>query len=147
MLLLSFVLSGTSMYFLCRDVSGSCLGGDALPPSPLRTVRICSLTAAHPVADDGGAPVLLALHRLVDQPTPRRGVWLGVAMAAQAYARAYYSIFVLLMVGFGVLVLAALRRNWTNHAHWVAVGVGAVVSIVLSLPLAVTAVFLQQSGF
>ncbi|MFN7985756.1 MAG: hypothetical protein U0Q11_28265, partial [Vicinamibacterales bacterium] len=147
-LLLSFVLSGTSMYFLCRDVSGSRLA--AMPPAI--AFAYCPHLFAHlphiQLLMTAGLPLsLLALHRLVDQPTPRRGVWLGVAMAAQAYACAYYSIFVLLMVGFGVLVLAALRRNWTNRAYWVAVGVGAVVSIVLSLPLAVTAVFLQQSGF
>ena len=147
-LLLSFVLSGTGMYFLCREVSGSRL---AAMPAAIAFAYCPHLFAHLPhiqLLMTAGLPLsLLALHHLVDQPTPRRGVWLGVAMAAQAYACAYYSIFVLLMVGFGVLALAALRRNWTNRAYWLAVGVGAVVSLVLSLPLAVTAVFLQQSGF
>ena len=147
-LLLSFVLSGTGMYFLCREVSGNRL---AAVPAAI-AFAFCPHLFGHlphiQLLMTAGMPIsLLALHRLVDQPSPKRGVALGVAMAAQAYACAYYSIFVLLMVGFGVLLLAGLRRNWTNRAYWTAVAVGAVVSIVLSLPLVFTAVFLQQSGF
>lgn len=147
-LLLSFVLSGTSMYFLCREVSGSRL---ASIPAAIAFAYCPHLFAHLPhiqLLMTAGLPVsLLALHHLVEQPAPRRGVALGVAMAAQAYACAYYSIFVLLMVGFGVLVLAALRGHWSNRAYWTAVATGAAVSITLSLPLVFTAVFLQQSGF
>ena len=49
---------------------------------------------------------LLALHRLVDRPSARRGFALGITMVAQALFCGYYAIFVALMVGYGVLVLA-----------------------------------------
>ena len=56
----------------------------------------------------GGIPLaMLALHRLADAPSPGRGVVLGLALAAQALACAYYGIFAGLMVGYGVLFLAA----------------------------------------
>jgi len=147
-LLLSFVLSGTSMYFLCREVSGNRL---ASVPAAIAFAYCPHLFAHLPhiqLLMTAGLPLsLLALHRVVDQPSVGRGAALGVAMAAQAYACAYYSIFVLLMVGFGVLVLAGLRRNWISRAYWTAIAIAAAVSITLSLPLVVTAVFLQQSGF
>ena len=40
-----------------------------------------------------GIPIcLLAFHRLVDEPSPRRGVLLGVAIAVQALFCAYYGV-------------------------------------------------------
>ena len=55
----------------------------------------------------GGMPLsMLALHGLADDPSPRRGLLLGVALALQALACAYYGIFAGLMVGYAVLFLA-----------------------------------------
>lgn len=147
-LLCAFVLSGTGMYFLCREVSGNRL---ASAPAAI-AFAFCPHVFAHlphiQLLMTAGLPLsLLALHRLASAPSPRRGAALGAAMAAQAYACAYYSVFVLLMVGFAVLLLASMRRAWTDISYWKAVAVGAIVSIVLSIPLIVTAVFLQQSGF
>ena len=147
-LLASFVMSGTGMYYLCREVSGD---RRAAAVSAI-AFAFCPHVFAHlphiQLLMTAGLPFsLLAFHRLVDRPTPGRGATLGLAMAAQAYACAYYSVFVLLMVGFAVLLLAWLRGSWTSTAYWKAVGVGAFVSILLSVPLIVTAVFLQQSGF
>lgn len=147
-LLASFVLSGTGMYFLCRDLSGdrraAVVGAIAFAFCPhvfahLPHIQLL-MTAGLPFS-------LLAFHRLADRPSAGRGAALGLAMALQAYACAYYSVFVLLMVGFAVLMVAWLRGTWRVPAYWKAVGVGAIVSIVLSIPLIVTAVFLQQSGF
>jgi hypothetical protein len=95
-----------------------------------------------------GMPLsLLAFHRLADRPAPARGAWLGLAMAAQAYACGYYSVFVLLMVGFAALVIAWQRRLWLNPPYWKALGLGATVAIVASTPLIAAALLLQQSGF
>jgi hypothetical protein len=95
-----------------------------------------------------GIPLsLLAFHRLVERPTSGRGALLGVALAWQAYACAYYSVFVLLMVGFAVLLIPTLRRRWKDAAYWEAVGVGAVVSVTATVPLMMAALYLQRSGF
>src|SRR3954451_25460593 len=62
----------------------------------------------------GGIPLaLLLLHRLADRVRtaggPRRGVALGVALAAQALSCGYYGVFAGLIIGYATLVLAATR--------------------------------------
>jgi hypothetical protein len=78
---------------------------------------------------------MLAFHRFVDNPTTRRAVGLGVAMAATTYFCAYYGVFVVLMVGFAVLLMAWIRGLWRSSAYWSAVAVAAAVAIVLIAPL------------
>ena len=74
----------------------------------------------------GGIPLsVLALHRLVDTPSPRRGAVLGVALAGQALACAYYGIFAGLMVGYGVLFFAIRRGLWRVPGFWTAVVIAA----------------------
>ena len=77
----------------------------------------------------GGIPLaLLVLHRLADAPSPRRGVALGLALAAQALACAYYGIFAGLMVGYGVLFLAVSRGLWRAPRTGRAVAIAAATS-------------------
>jgi hypothetical protein len=97
----------------------------------------------------GGIPLsMLALHRLVDRPTWGRGLTLGVALATQALACAYYGIFAGLMVGYAVLFFAVRRRLWRAPQFWIAVAVAAVSSIVIVLPFFLPYVDLQRnSGF
>lgn len=97
----------------------------------------------------GGLPLsMLMLHRVADGATVRRGVALGVALAAQALACAYYGIFGGLMVGYGALVLATTRRLWTSIAYWKAIAVGAVTSIAIVLPFFLPFLGVQaESGF
>lgn len=147
-LLAAFVLSGTGMYLLCREVSGdrraAVVGGVAYAFCP----HVFGHLPHIQLLMTGGLPFsLLAFHRMLERPTPTRGALLGLAMALQAYACAYYSVFVLLMVGYAVLLLAPLRRSFTSWPYWKAVLSGAVVSIVLSAPLVATMLFLQESGF
>ena len=60
----------------------------------------------------GGIPLaMLALHRLVDSPSPGRGAVLGLALAAQALACAYYGIFAGLMVGYGARVPGRIETS------------------------------------
>ena len=40
---------------------------------------------------------LLLLHRLVEKPTPWRGVLLGAALAAQVFCSIYYGVFLALL--------------------------------------------------
>jgi hypothetical protein len=83
-----------------------------------------------------GLPLgLLAFHRLSDAPSTRRGVVLGLTMAAHACFCAYYSLFLMLIVGYAVLFVAAWRRLWTDRRYWGAVAVAAIVAIIAVLPL------------
>ncbi len=97
----------------------------------------------------GGIPfALLAFHRLADEPSPRRGVVLGAALAVQTLSCAYYGIFAGLMVGYGVLFLAFTRRLWTSRAYWVSVGIAALVLVACVLPFFLPYLGIQQDeGF
>lgn len=97
----------------------------------------------------GGIPLsLLMLHRLADGPSIRRGVALGLALAAQTLSCAYYGIFAGLMVGYGTLVLAASRRVWTSTTYWTSIATGAGVSFALTLPFFVPYLRVQEeTGF
>src|SRR4051812_24510912 len=96
----------------------------------------------------GGMPLsMLALHRLVDAPSPRRGAALGVALAAQALACAYYGIFAGLMVGYAVLFFAIRRRLWRNRDVWIALLAGAVVAGLIVFPFLLPYLELQEGGF
>ena len=97
----------------------------------------------------GGLPLsMLMLHRVADAPTLRRGVGLGLALAGQALACAYYGIFAGLMVGYGTLVFAATRRVWKSVAYWKAIAAGAVTSIAVVIPFFIPFLRVQaESGF
>jgi hypothetical protein len=96
----------------------------------------------------GGIPLcLLALHRLADDPSPARGVALGLALAVQALCCAYYGISAGLTVGYATLFLAGSRRLWTVGSFWIAIALGAVVSIAAVAPFFVPYLTVQESGF
>ncbi len=96
-----------------------------------------------------GLPLALqAFHRVVDRPTGARGAWLGATLAVQALACAYFGIFAGLTVGLGTLFYAYTRGLWRRPAYWVAIGVGAVVSIGLVAPFFVPYIRVQKElGF
>jgi hypothetical protein len=97
----------------------------------------------------GGIPLsMLALHRLADSPSPARGLVLGIALAGQALACAYYGIFAGLMVAYAVLFFAARRRLWRVSAFWFAVAIGAATVSVIVLPFVLPYLELQRdNGF
>ena len=147
--LLSFVLSAVGTYYLVRylaeDRRAAVIAATCFAYCPYafgHTPHIQLLMTA-------GLPFsMLALHRLVDRPTSRRGAALGLAMAAQALCCGYYAVFVTLMVGFAVLVVASLRRLWKDARFWRAILVGAAVAIAVALPLFAPYVGLQRTtGF
>jgi hypothetical protein len=135
-LLLSFVLSGLGAYYLVeylvRDRRAALLSGICFSFCPYAFAHFSQiqllLTAGLPFS-------LLAFHRLADDPTPRRGVMLGVAMAMQTYACAYYGVFNLLIIGFATLLMAALRNIWWSRRYWQAIAGAALVAVLLVAPL------------
>jgi hypothetical protein len=95
----------------------------------------------------GGIPLsMLALHCLVDRPSPRRGVVLGIALGGQALACAYYGIFAGLMVGYGVLFFAVRRHLWRVPGFWTAVVIAAATAGAIVLPFMLPYLELQREG-
>ena len=95
----------------------------------------------------GGIPLsLLLTYRVVESPSPGRGVALGLSLAAQALACAYYGIFAGLLVGYTSIVLGITRQRWRERRYWVSIAIGALVSIACVLPLFVAFIQLQQEG-
>jgi hypothetical protein len=113
----------------------------------------------------GGIPLsMLMLHRLVDdfrlkpeatrpedfrlKPESRKGVALGLALAAQALSCAYYGIFAGLMVGFATLLLGATRGLMRDRAYWSSIAVAAATSVLIVGPFFIPFKMVQaESGF
>jgi len=148
-LLMSFVLSGLGTYYLVRYLFGdrraAVLAGlfFAFCPyvfSHLPHIQLL-MTAGIPFS-------LLAFHRAVDRPTYGRGIALGLSMAVQALACAYYGVFVALLIGVAVFVTAFAQARWREWSYWRTVAAAAVVAAVAVLPLFLRYLSLQRdSGF
>jgi len=147
--LLAFLLAATGAYYLVRYLTGDrraaavsavCFG--FCPHMFAHLAQIQALMTA-------GLPFsMLAFHRLADRPTAGRGAVLGLVMAAQAICSGYYGVFLILMVGFAVVVIATTRNLWTDRRYWTAIAVGALVAIAAVGPLFVPYVMLQRTtGF
>jgi hypothetical protein len=106
----------------------------------------------------GGIPLsLLCLHRLADSwrgtaelPTAARssGVALGLALAAQALACAYYGVFAALIVGYATLVLASTRGLWKSRGWWQAIATAAGVALAVTIPVFIPFLRVQrETGF
>ena len=82
-----------------------------------------------------GLPLcMLMMHRLVDAPSPARGVALGSALAAQALACAYYGIFAGLLVGYTAVFYGISRRLGSSRRYWTALTLATAVSVLIVLP-------------
>jgi hypothetical protein len=146
--LASFVLSGTSMYYLCRylvqDRRAAIIGGMCFAFCPHVFAHLLHIqllmTAWLPLS-------LLAFYRVADRPSPGRGVILGLAMTGQALACHYYAVFAVLVVGFAVLAIAVLRRRWTDRRYWAAIAVAVLVAGVTAAPVVWPFLALRQAGF
>jgi hypothetical protein len=145
-LLLSFVLSGASTYCLVRylvnDRWAATIAAICFAYCPYlfgHTPHIQLLMTA-------GLPLsMLAFHRVADRPGGRRGAVLGLAMGTQALFCGYYAVFVALMVGYSVLLIAATRHLWTDGRYWTAIAVAATVSLAVALPLYLPYLSLQRA--
>ena len=147
--LLAFTLCALGMYYLVRYLTGDRRGAAVAAICFAFCPYVFARTAHIQLMMTAGLPFsMLALHRLADRPTAGRGATLGLAMAAQAISCGYYGIFVLLMVGFGILVIAGTRGLWASASYWKAIGVGAVVALLIVTPLFLPYLMLQRvTGF
>lgn len=147
--LLSFVLSATAMYYLARYLVADRRAAAVAAIAFAYTPHVFSHLPHIQLLMTAGLPLsLLAFHRLADRPSAARGAALGAAMAMQAFFCAYYSVFAMLMVGYAVLFTAAWRRLWRNAAYWRAIGVAAVAALAATVPLIAVYVVLQRAtGF
>lgn len=147
-ILFGFVLSATGMYYLVRyltnDRRAAVISAIAFAFCPY----VFAHSAQIQLQMTAGLPFsLFAFHRLADRPTAGRGAALGAALAAQAFFCGYYEVFALLAVGYGVLVVASMRGRWTDRRFWTAMGVAALVTVALVLPIFVPYLRLQRAGF
>jgi hypothetical protein len=147
--LLSLVLSVTGGYYLVRELVGDRRGAAVAaicfgfcPYVFARTAHIQLLMTA-------GLPFsMLAFHQAADRPSARRGLVLGLVMAAQTAFCGYYAVFVILLVGFGTLAVPTLRGWWTNLRYWKMVAVAALTAVLAAAPLAIPYLqFQRESGF
>jgi hypothetical protein len=133
--LFGFSASVVFTWLLVRRLSGD--GGAAATSAVL--FAFCPYLFAHTAHIQllmaAGIPLsLLAFHRLVDAPSPRRGVALGLALAAQAMSCAYYGVSAGLTVGYATLFYAWSRRLWTSRAYWTAIALAALLSVGIVAP-------------
>lgn len=146
--LIGFMLSYICAYALIRRLTGSpiaaaiaALGFAYCPYVYARLPHIqLQMTFGLPLS-------LLALHRLVDAPSWKRGVLLGLALAAQGLTCAYYGILAGLSVALGVLVLAFTRRLWWSRDYWLAVAVALLVCMGVIVPVFLPYIEIQDAGF
>jgi hypothetical protein len=146
--LLSFVLSATGMYYLARYLTGDRRAAAVSAACFAFCPYLFAHTAHIQLLMTAGLPFsMLAFHRVADQPSPGRGAVLGAVMAAQAFSCGYYGVFVLLMVGFAVIVVAATHGRWTDVPYWSAIGIAAAVALALIIPPFVPYASLRGDGF
>jgi hypothetical protein len=134
--LVAFVLSATGMYYLARyltsDRRAAALAAVCFAFCPY----VFGHTAEIQLLFTAGLPFsLLAFHRMSDRPTPGRGAALGLSMAGSALCCGYYGVFLLLMIGYAVLVVVATRGVWRSARFWFALLTGALVAMAIVGPL------------
>ncbi len=144
----AFVMAAAGAYYLVRYLSGSreaaAVGAVLFAFCPFIFAR----TAHIQLLMTFGLPwSLLAFHRLIDRPTSRRAIALGLVLFVQALSCAYYGIFAGMMVGLGTGYFAVSRRLWPSTAFWGAIALAAVVALGLTAPFFLPYTQVQQDGF
>ena len=146
-LLFAFATSAIGAWLLARRLTGSSSAAVVSGVLYAFSPYFFAHTPHIQLLMGGGIPIaLLLMYRVAERPAPRRGVELGIALAIQALACAYYGIFSGLLVGYAALVLATTRRRWRDREYWVALAAGALVSIVCVLPFFLPFVEMHQGG-
>ena len=147
--LFSFASSFVAMFLLVRRLVGDVLAAATAAVLYAFCPYLFAHTAHIQLLLAFGVPLsMLALHQLVDEPRPIRGVWLGLALTAAALSCAYYGIFAALMVGLGTFYYAFARRAWRDFRYWTAIAIGAAVSLGIVVPFFLPYLAIQEeTGF
>jgi hypothetical protein len=146
---IGFVLTFAGMYYLVRRLTGD--RGAAVVSA------VCFAFTPYMFAHSAHVQLLMTaglpwsmwtFHRFAERPSPVRGAALGASMAATAIFCGYYGVFVVLMIGFAVLVTASARGQWGSRGYWIGLATGAAVSAAIVAPAFLPYVTLQRvQGF
>lgn len=133
-LLFSFAASLLTTWLLARRLTGDAWAAAVAAP----LFAFCPYLFSHlthiQLLMCAGLPLaMLMFHRLVDAPSPSRGLALGLVLALQALSCAYYGIFAGLMVGYAA-VFYAVSRRLRSPRYWTALAIAAAVSMLVVLP-------------
>lgn len=144
----AFSTSALGAWLLAKKLTGH--GGAAFVAAVL--YAFCPYFFAHTphiqLLMGGGIPLaLLLMYLIAEAPSVSRGIVLGIALATQALACAYYGIFAGLIVGYAAVFFAFTRRRLRDPLYWIAVSVSAIASVLLVLPFFLPFMELQQEGF
>jgi hypothetical protein len=133
--LASFVFSLVAMYYLVRYLTAS-RGAAAVTAILFAFCPYVFARTAHvQLLFIGTLPlVLLQLHRLIDAPTLRPALGLGVALWLAALSCGYYGIFAALLVGLGLVWFGVTRRLGANRDYVIGAMIAVGVSVALTLP-------------
>ena len=148
-LVFAFATSALGMWLLAERLTGS--AGAAAVAAALYAFSpyFFAHTPHIQLLMGGGIPLaLLMLYDIADAPSLARGVGLGVALAVQALACAYYGIFAGLLVGYVAIVFGFTRRRWREWRYWLVMTTAVVVSLLCVLPFFLPFIELQrEAGF
>jgi hypothetical protein len=147
-LMWAFMLTALSMFWLVRHLTGSVAAGTLSALLFTFCPYVFSHLAHIQLLMTFGLPLsLLAMHRLVEQPGPARGITLGLALAAQGLASGYYGIFAGLAVGLGLLWWGILDRRWREARYWAAALLAAAVTALIIAPFIAPFAGIRAEGF
>jgi len=147
--LMSFALSAIGMYALVRHL----LQDRVAAIVAAIIFAYCPYAFAHlshiQLLMTAGIPfTFLSFHRMVDRPTHARGLAFGATMGLQAFACAYYSVFLALTIPVSVAVTAWTKHLWRSRAHVKALLTAATTAVVVVTPLLLLYAELQRTtGF
>ncbi|MBI2835791.1 MAG: hypothetical protein HYX76_15330 [Acidobacteria bacterium] len=146
--LIAFILSATSTYYLARYLTGRRSAAAFAAIAFAFCPHVMTKMPHIQLLMTFGLPLsMVACHRFVDRPSMARAVTLGIALAAQAVSCAYYGVFAGLTVGLAVLYFAGTRGLWRSGRYWAGVAVAAAISILIVLPLFMPYWELKLGGF
>ena len=74
---------------------------------------------------------MLLLHRLIERPTPWRGLLFGAALAAQALSSIYYGVFLACYLGVALIALLPFEKSKGRIAYAAAVAVVPLLLVAL----------------
>ncbi len=148
-LLFAFAASVVVTWYLVRRLTGDAFAAAAAAITYSFCPYLFSHTTHIQLLMTAGIPLsMLALHRLVDDPTAGRGLSLGLALTGTALSCAYYGIFAALMVGYATIFYAWTRGAWRSARYWTAIATGAIVSLGLVMPFFLPYLSVQEeTGF